>query len=153
MPIKSISLTLLSCVCLMACSSTIDPAQLAGTLKDKLSTHIAADGLKLFTYQARLMDNRPRSHELRESMTADYPQRYPSQDPRQQQRQYQEQAAILELWEKQVELGLNKTLEMTQYCREGYFELSRNISEDKGEIRGECKEGANEADRQKFKQF
>ncbi|MGL5393469.1 MAG: hypothetical protein ACRDA8_19170, partial [Shewanella sp.] len=147
MPIKSFSLTLLSCVCLMACSSSpIDTAELAGLLKDKLSTHIEDDGLKLFTYQARLVDNRARSHDLREPMAASYPPRYPTEDPRQLQRHYQEQAALLELWEQQVELGLSKTLEMTNYCREGYFELSRNISEDKGEIRGECKEGASEAD-------
>lgn len=42
---------------------------------------------------------------------------------------------------------------MTGYCREGYFELSRMIESGRGEIRGECKEGATDADRQKFVQF
>lgn len=39
---------------------------------------------------------------------------------------------------------------MTGFCREGYFELSRIIEYGRGEIRGECIEGASEADKQAF---
>lgn len=79
--------------------------------------------------------------------------RQKSQDPQELRRSYKEKEAILEIWGQQVELGLIKTLEMTGYCREGYFELSRMIESGRGEIRGECKEGATDADRQKFVQF
>ncbi|MCT8869631.1 hypothetical protein [Shewanella xiamenensis] len=154
MPLRSISLTLLSCLTLLACSSApIDPSEFAGKFKDKLTTDIRADGLKLFTYQAgfaeeyspRDVTERPFPHEERMRQVA--------QDPREQRRLYQQQADVLDIWGRQVELGLEKTLEMTGYCREGYFELSRIIESGRGEIRGECKEGATEEDKQKFVRF
>lgn len=154
MSLRSISLVALSSVSLIACSSApIDPTELAGKLKDRLTTDIKADGLKLFIYQANLIDEasirdnteRPFPHEDR--------MRQKSQDPQELRRSYKEKEAILEIWGQQVELGLIKTLEMTGYCREGYFELSRMIESGRGEIRGECKEGATDADRQKFVQF
>lgn len=154
MPLRSISLTLLSCLTLLACSSApIDPSEFAGKFKDKLTTDIRADGLKLFTYQAGLVEEyttrdaaeRPFPHEERMRQVA--------QDPREQRRFRQAQEDELEIWGRQVELGLEKTLEMTGYCREGYFELSRIIESGRGEIRGECKEGATEEDKQKFVRF
>ncbi|AAN55821.1 hypothetical protein HRJ35_15570 [Shewanella oneidensis MR-1] len=154
MPLRSISLTLLSCFTLLACSSApIDPTEFAGKFKDKLTTDIRADGLKLFTYQAGLAEEytardvaeRPFPHEERMRQVA--------QDPREQRRFRQAQEDELEIWGRQVELGLEKTLEMTGYCREGYFELSRMIESGRGEIRGECKEGATEEDKQKFVRF
>jgi len=36
------------------------------------------------------------------------------------------------------------------YCREGFFELDRNLSPYNLWLKGECKEGASDADRQKF---
>ncbi|MFT5790606.1 MAG: hypothetical protein ACI8SJ_002735 [Shewanella sp.] len=49
-----------------------------------------------------------------------------------------------------MEHGLNQTIEMTGYCREGYIEISRSIQYDRGSIRGECQEGATEKDIAKF---
>jgi hypothetical protein len=150
MPLRYLSLAVLSCFTLIACSSApIDPSELAGKLRDKLTTDIKTDGLKLFIYKARLVDekfnrdevNRPFPHEARISQM---------QDPREQRRAMQDLQDSLEIWGRQVELGLTKTLEMTGYCREGYIELSRIIEPGRGEIRGECQEGATHADKQKF---
>lgn len=157
---RTISLTLLSCFTLLACSSgPIDPAEFAGKFRDKLTTDIRADGLKLFTYQAGFVEEysrdvteRPLRHGEPQLRPEEHRRQVP-QDPREQRRLHQAQADALEIWGRQVELGLEKTLEMTGYCREGYFELSRVIESDRGEIRGECKEGATEEDQQKFVHF
>ncbi|MFB2732623.1 hypothetical protein [Shewanella mangrovisoli] len=154
MPLRSISLTLLSCFSLLACSSApIDPAEFAGKFKDKLTTDLRADGLKLFTYQAGLAEDKSKKDNAERPFPHEERMRQVAQDPREQRRSRKEQADSLEIWGKQVELGLEKTLEMTGYCREGYFELSRNIESGRGEIRGECKEGATEEDKQKFARF
>ncbi len=163
MPSKPISLLLLGCFSLVACSSApIEPADMAGKLKDKLTTDIRDNGLKLFTYRAKMVDDRYKKDNAEpvwdQQMRA--PQQAPQQGgrqggqmPREQHSNRENQQEELEIWAKQVELGLEKTLEMTGYCREGYFELSRMIDSGKGEIRGECKEGANEADKQKFVRY
>ncbi|MFT4925494.1 MAG: hypothetical protein ACI8WB_001587 [Phenylobacterium sp.] len=45
---------------------------------------------------------------------------------------------------------LNRKLEQTAYCRDGYIELNSYFSRGRSQIRGECKEGATEDDRQTF---
>ena len=50
----------------------------------------------------------------------------------------------------QFELGLTRTLEMTRYCRDGYLELFRMVEADRGELKGECNEGANDSDIARF---
>lgn len=148
--IKLFFLTIFSSLTLIACSSTpIDPKELAGKLKDKLTTDIKVDGLKLFTYQASLVEELPG----RDRPERTLPHQERMQDPREQRQSWKEQEEILEVWGEQVDLGLRKTLEMTGYCREGYFELSRIIEPGRGEIRGECKEGATDSDRKKFVNF
>lgn len=139
---KSLSLVIFSSFSLIACSSaSIDPAELAGKLKDKLTTDIKADGLKLFTYQASLVEDKSSRENAERPL------------PHEDHRSRRNHEAMLEVWGEQVVLGLTKTLEMTGYCREGYFELSRVIESGRGEIRGECKEGATATDRQKFVNF
>ncbi|MGL4712303.1 MAG: hypothetical protein ACRCWP_07010, partial [Shewanella sp.] len=136
MPLQYLSLAILSFFSLIACSSApIDPSELAGKLRDKLTTDIKNDGLKLFSYKAHLVDekstmddvDRPFPHEARIRNM---------QDPREQRRAMQDLQDLIAVWERQVELGLTKTLEMTGYCREGYIELSRIIEPGRGEIRG-----------------
>lgn len=151
---KSLSLAIFGCFTLIACSSApIDPAELAGKLKDKLTTEIKADGLKLFTYQAALVEDKSSRDMAERPLPHAERMRQMDQDPREQRRSRKEHEDILEVWGEQVVLGLTKTLEMTGYCREGYFELSRVIESGRGEIRGECKEGATATDRQKFVNF
>ena len=90
MPFRYLSLAILSCFSLIACSSApIDPSELAGKLRDKLTTDIKSDGLKLFSYKARLVDekstmndtDRPFPHEARIRNM---------QDPREQRRAMQD---------------------------------------------------------------
>lgn len=45
---------------------------------------------------------------------------------------------------------LDYKLAETGYCRDGYIELSSNIGRGRSQIRGECKEGATENDRDMF---
>ncbi|MCH1931653.1 hypothetical protein L9G16_15840 [Shewanella sp. A25] len=166
MPLRTIGLGLFGCISLIACSSApIEPQDFAGKLKDKFTTDIRADGLKLFTYQASIVEQRglrgepdgdqdmSRQGSRPESGTRQGPMRQHSQGGREQGRNGMNKTEDLELWGQQVELGLTKTLEMTGYCRDGYFELSRYIESGRGEIRGECKDGATDADKQKFVRY
>ncbi len=129
---------------LCSCSSkpSIDPADFAGAIKDNFQTDIKADGLKLFTYTARLI-------------TPDSGGSYSIsvQAPR-TAKEMRQQLAIREarqaVFEQQLQLGLDNTLKMNQYCREGFYELSRLLQSDRGEIRGECRDGASEMDRSRF---
>jgi hypothetical protein len=140
---------LLFCVTLGACSSgkTLDRDRYAGKLKDKLTTVIKGDGIKLFTYSAHLalpvksgrIDTLEEEYELPRDAS-----------PNERRLAYERINAELDKWAEQIELGLEKTLKMTGFCREGYMELSRIIERGRGEIRGECNEGASEADKQKF---
>lgn len=129
---------------LAACAGTkTDPADFDAKVKDRFKTDIRGNGIKLFTYKAKLAptDN------------------YASQLPHQQRAEQAKSAkrsrsrrneVDLSDWTEQIELGLTKTLDMTGYCREGYMELSRIIEVGRGEIRGECNEGATDEDREKF---
>ncbi|GGE79496.1 hypothetical protein [Shewanella carassii] len=129
---------------LSSCSSkpNIDPADFAGAIKDNFQTDIKADGLKLFTYTARLT-----------APKADGRYENPIEAPRTAKEMRQRQAireARLAVFEQQLQLGLDNTLKMNQYCREGFYELSRLLQSDRGEIRGECRDGANEMDKSRF---
>ncbi|GAB1049419.1 MAG: hypothetical protein WAqPseu_39160 [Shewanella algae] len=129
---------------LCSCSSkpNIDPADFAGAIKDSFQTDIKADGLKLFTYTARL---------ITPDSGGSY--RISVQAPR-TAKEMRQQLAIREarqaVFEQQLQLGLDNTLKMNQYCREGFYELSRLLQSDRGEIRGECRDGASEMDRSRF---
>jgi hypothetical protein len=51
---------------------------------------------------------------------------------------------------EKIEQKLLAKLTETGYCREGYLELGSSIGKRESSIRGECKEGATEEDRQVF---
>lgn len=146
------SLTLLAltaAVLLGACSSSrdIDPADYAGKLKDKFTTSIKGDGIKLFTYTALIADERAQDNEL---LPHEVRGRNKAMTPNDVRRMRNMNQDMLEDWAVQVELGLSKTLAMSHFCREGYIELSRVIEPSRGEIRGECNEGATEEDKLNF---
>ena len=118
-----------------------DPSDFEGKVKDRLKTDIRSNGIKLFTYKAKLASSNDSIDQL------PHQQRMEQAKRSKRSRPYE---VDLTDWTQQIELGLSKTLEMTGYCREGYMELSRLIEVDRGEIRGECNEGATQADRNKF---
>ncbi|WP_076415392.1 hypothetical protein [Shewanella sp. UCD-KL12] len=112
-------------------------------VKDKFKTDIRTNGIKLFTYQAKLA--------APDDIKTQLPhQERISQVNRSRRANSKRYEVDLSDWTAQIELGLNKTLDMTGYCREGYLELSRIIEVGRGEIRGECNEGATDEDRSKF---
>ncbi|MBT1445770.1 hypothetical protein KJI95_14750 [Shewanella sp. JM162201] len=134
---------------LAGCSSAPSPADVMARpdakIRDRLSTNIAADGLKLFTYTVMTGND---SSMAEEAVNA------PLRQSRQQQGRSPGRAVAMQPdlteWTEQIELGLARTLEMSGYCREGSVELSRLIERDRAEIRGECNEGATEEDRRRF---
>lgn len=134
---------LLSFTLMSACASKkTDPSDFNLDVKDRFSTNIKGDGIKLFTYKAQLatLDDSdillPHKERVDQAKRARSDKRYTQPD--------------LNDWTQQIELGLSKTLAMTGFCREGFMELSRIIEVGRAEIRGECNEGATEADKQKF---
>lgn len=146
-------LTFLLCTSflLSACSNNpIKPQDFSGEITDSFVTSIADDGLKLFTYQISLTsmeENMPRGQAKQRSSSQGSRNRH-DQLPAKIHRTQTENS--LELFTQQTELGLKKTLEMTGFCHNGYIELYRLIEDSRGMIRGECLEGANTLDKQKF---
>ncbi len=115
-------------------------------VEDRFITNIKGDGIKLFTYNIKYAA----------LPTMEQPHQHRIDDIKRKQRPNDSKhsgkgAVALSQWTQQVELGLNKTIAMTQFCREGYIELSRIIEQGRGEIRGECNDGANEEDLARFK--
>lgn len=56
----------------------------------------------------------------------------------------------MRIGEFEVESRLELVMVATGYCREGFFELYREQTFQSFSVRGECREEANEADRQQF---
>ncbi len=138
-----------SLMALSACSaSPPDPKEFAGQFRDTFSTEIKGDGIKLFTYKAKLAtatdralpDDQP--HDQRINRRKQDLQSYLIEQRNAEQR--------LELWHQQVDLGLQKTIEMSGYCQAGFVELNRYVEMDRAEIRGECNDGATQEDFTKF---
>ncbi|MCL1146669.1 hypothetical protein AB4298_05510 [Shewanella sp. 10N.261.52.F9] len=130
---------------LSACSSSkpeINPEEFAGLVTDSFRTDIKSNGLKLFTYRALLS--------LPKSQTAALPHEVRSNQKKRSRSKKRYQGPDLSGWTAQIEHGLQQTIKMNGYCRDGYIELYRSIQYDRGTIRGECNDGANEADLTKF---
>lgn len=120
----------------------IDPQEFAGQVSDSFRTDIKSNGLKLFTYRAALTTN--------QSQTKALPHEVRSSQIKRSRSKRGYQGPDLSGWTAQIELGLQQTIKMNGYCRDGYIELYRSIQIDRGTIRGECNDGANDADRAKF---
>ncbi|MCL1143074.1 hypothetical protein [Shewanella gaetbuli] len=134
---------------LAGCSAKkIDPMEFAGQFKDQFKTQIKGDGIKLFVYKAKLATASDRN--IDDAMPHQQRINRRKQDARSYQREMQQREDFLEVWKQQVQIGLDKTIAMTGYCQQGYIELSRYIEYERGEIRGECNEGATEDDIKKF---
>ncbi|WP_372872244.1 hypothetical protein [Shewanella sp.] len=142
MLIRNILLTL-AVFGLGACSSyapeTTQPdVSYAGKIRDRLTTSIEDNGLKLFTYNVNTA-----ASALPETLSP-LPSRNLSSNLRSRP------SVDLTDWTEQIEIGLARTLAMSGFCREGSTEISRLIQADRAEIRGECNESASDADRQRF---
>ena len=129
---------------LSACSSQpeINPEDFVGQVSDSFRTDIKSNGLKLFTYRAILTLETPQTQVLPHEVRSNQKKRSRSN------RRYQ--GPDLSVWTAQIEHGLQQTIKMNGYCRDGYIELYRSIQTDRGTIRGECNDGANATDLAKF---
>ncbi|MBM7070476.1 hypothetical protein JQC92_00210 [Shewanella sp. 202IG2-18] len=125
------------------CSSTKTAEEqtesLRGRVKDSFSTEVKDNGLKLFTYKAWKVRAQnalvhPLPHENRISNR--------KKSRRQLKKEYEAYKKREKDWELAVELGLERTLKQTGYCKNGFYELNRTVLHETVEIRGECKEGA-----------
>ncbi|MCE9679497.1 hypothetical protein LZP69_10020 [Shewanella sp. AS1] len=141
MQIKTV-LFILLLTCLTACSARkLTVEDFDTQVEDKFITAIKGDGIKLFTYTVKYaqLPTKPG-----EAPVLQMERKTGSANRKVVRR------GDLSQWTQQVELGLNKTISMTGYCREGYIELSRIIEVGRAEIRGECNDGATQADLAKF---
>jgi hypothetical protein len=145
----------LFCACfsifiLAACGSKpeLEPMDFAGQFKDKFSTQIKGDGIKLFVYKAKIATASDRNINDAPPHKQRIDRR--KQDARSYAKEMRDKEEFLEIWAQQVQLGLDKTIAMTGYCKNGYIELSRYLEAERGEIRGECHDGATQEDRVKF---
>lgn len=111
-------------------------------VEDKFQTQIKGDGIKLFTYKIKYAI----------LPTIEQPHLLQARQIQRQQSRKKNTSPDLSNWTQQIELGLDKTITMTGYCRDGFIELSRIIEIGRGEIRGECNEGASTEDIDKFTQ-
>ncbi|WP_299005568.1 hypothetical protein [uncultured Shewanella sp.] len=136
---------------LFSCTKgAIYPQDFSGKITDSFTTSIANNGLKLFTYRVSLSsmsNSTPNVNSPSNGLAQKHKQRN-DQLPSKIQRKQNDVST--ELLTEQTELGLKKTLEMTDFCHTGYIELDRLIEDERGMIRGECLEGANTLDKQKF---
>ncbi|MBR9729507.1 hypothetical protein ACFOD0_00055 [Shewanella intestini] len=139
---------LITVLSLAACSTNqADPYEFAGQYKDRFATQIKGQDIKLFTYKAHLANSSTRG--LNDNRNSPQINRK-NQDAISYAREQAAKQDHLERWQQNVELGLVNTLAMSGFCQTGYIELSRYIGADRAEIRGECKEGATQADIVKF---
>ncbi|MCK8046015.1 hypothetical protein MSG37_14095 [Shewanella sp. 1CM18E] len=129
---------------LSGCSSKpeVNPEEFAGLVTDSFRTDIKSNGLKLFTYRAFLKTKKSQSTVLPHEERSNSKKRASSK------KRYQ--GPDLSGWTAQIEHGLQQTIKMNGYCRDGYIELYRSIQYDSGTIRGECNDGADESDLSKF---
>jgi len=115
---------------LSACASDA-PLPIPG-LKESFDTEVAANGAKRFTYSLQMQ---------RRDIPAPYTDRGRGRermmgDAGMGARPGRREPAL------QFDRSLKQKLTETGFCRDGYFELERTVSQFGGEVRGECREGA-----------
>jgi hypothetical protein len=147
--VLKISLIICSAILLSACSaSEPDPMDFVGQFRDAFSSQIKGNGIKLFVYKAKLATALDRS--IPGEILQERSMGRSKQDAQSYQIEQRNAENRLELWHQQIDLGLKKTIEMNGYCKAGFIELSRYVEAERGEIRGECNDGATAEDIEKF---
>lgn len=123
---------------LLACCGSSQRLELPPAL-ETLLPNIADDGTKFFIFQRLNLD--------------------PEQDPTDvllrgrsiRTESFEARANDIRAFDEAVAARLAEVLTATAYCREGYFELDREQNRELIRVRGECREDANTADRQRFR--
>lgn len=102
------------------------------------STKILADDSKLFVYSQRFMRGGPPTSDEMDYTTIDNP------------KVMRERDSMRAMLPKVSRKGLEATLAQNNYCRDGYMVLEQYEQHGSYIIRGECREAATSADREKF---
>jgi hypothetical protein len=129
-----IILGLLMVLPVLACSS--GPAWQAPPARESLVPEIQDDGTKFFVFQ-------------RDYLRAE---REPGFQPAGMPGTRERTATGIRIGEFEVEERLSAIMLSTGYCRNGFFELYREQTFQSFSVRGECREGATDADRAQFQQ-
>lgn len=114
---------------LLACGS--GPAVPPPPADELLIPEITADGSKFFVFQRNYHRPQPSEFEF-------------------ERRASERRRADMPRVEEDVEGRLLLIMERTGYCRNGFFELYREQTTQSFAVRGECREGASDEDRQRF---
>jgi hypothetical protein len=94
----------------------------APTPSDEFSTEITTNGTKFFTYVRHV--------------------------PRGTAESYRDSSGTKS--DKTLDAAVQAKLDTTAYCRDGYLTLERYLANGIARIRGECRDGASDSDREKF---
>lgn len=129
-----IILGLLLVLPVLACSS--GPAWQAPPARESLVPEIHADGTKFFVFQ-------------RDYLRAE---REPGFQPQGMGEHRARRDNGIRMGEFEVEERLTVIMQTTGYCRNGFFELYREQTFQSFSVRGECREGATDTDREQFQQ-
>jgi hypothetical protein len=129
MRVQRFGVSLMLVVCLTACSGT--SGYVAPPADERLVPEITAEGTKFFVLQRDYL--RPDQGGGTASMD-----RSRGRDD------------DLLMGERYIEQRLTLIMERTAYCREGFFELYREQTLSSFSVRGECREDATAADRERF---
>lgn len=138
-PIRHLILLLVCCT-LVACASRLRPSDI---VNQQFLTDIKPNNSKLFVYIASF-----RTAKLDKSEdVVNHPN---NQNAAKQLIKRKRQEANSRSLETKLIDALESKLASTGYCRDGYYILSQYIEFGSGEVRGECRESATEADRAIF---
>ncbi|MBE1298482.1 MAG: hypothetical protein GJ680_01035 [Alteromonadaceae bacterium] len=143
--ISKISLFLL-CLSLAACTTNSRQQQI---VNQQFLTDIKENDSKLFVFIVNFLQERPtRNQQL--GLSGQGGQGRGGEGRGQSRGSARSLQDLDEKLEKSAINALESKLELTGYCREGYFILSNYMERGNIEIRGECKESATDADRKLF---
>ncbi len=134
-PAKSLAALLALASLLAGCAGK---AADGGAAPGQLSTHIYDDGTKLFVYNLR-SDER-----LFALSPLDYRAGFSDGKRVYSPEELRKRSA------RRLRSGLQRSLESSQYCREGFITLSSYASYGVASLRGECRDAATASDRQRF---
>lgn len=125
-----------------ACSAAPDERE--EQLQDRLDVQILANGTKLVRYRLRVQSERKHQVQIydwesnRGGFGGDI---YRDEQQKKDSQRFLERRLIGRMEERLAQFGV---------CREGYVELDRQVFLGIGSVRLECRDAANEADRQRF---
>lgn len=124
----------LVCSALAGCSSG---GRHYGGLEETLSIDVRPNTSKLFVYQLEAPDGRQR------------PLVQVYRSPKEVS-EHRRQEPLGDRAYRQLRSDAERAVTLTGYCREGFLELDYRLSRSEMWLRGECREGATEADQARF---